>query len=201
MCRLSLNTSFGQEVHFATTLLQQNCSLAFFQLICWKNFLCHLANLSGCSHIYSNSIFRISIASPVSSVLQLKGFCVYVITLAEACSIGLFVSRTTYRWSDFTLSIITKSRNYRTLWKPAIAGSSLWYRRVFYEENFCPRLLIVSRFFNTPLMFCRWSVSKVSCLPLAAPLTVTPSIACQDAIAIMQKEGFDQLPVVDQHRY
>jgi len=42
-----------------------------------------------------------------------------------------------------------------------------------------------------------WSNLKVSSLPLAAPLTVLPSISCQDAIAIMQREGYDQLPIVD----
>lgn len=39
---------------------------------------------------------------------------------------------------------------------------------------------------------------KVSTLHLPAPLTVLPSISCQNAIAIMQREGYDQLPVVDQ---
>lgn len=43
-----------------------------------------------------------------------------------------------------------------------------------------------------------WSSLKVSSLPLSAPLTVLPIISCQDAIAIMQREGYDQLPVVDQ---
>ncbi|XP_045101671.1 cystathionine beta-synthase-like isoform X3 [Portunus trituberculatus] len=43
-----------------------------------------------------------------------------------------------------------------------------------------------------------WSNMKVSTLHLNAPLTVLPSISCQDAIAIMQREGYDQLPVVDQ---
>ncbi|XP_068226949.1 cystathionine beta-synthase isoform X5 [Palaemon carinicauda] len=43
-----------------------------------------------------------------------------------------------------------------------------------------------------------WSGVRVSTLPLPAPLTVLPTIACQDAIAIMQREGYDQLPVVDQ---
>ncbi|XP_050722691.1 cystathionine beta-synthase-like protein isoform X2 [Eriocheir sinensis] len=43
-----------------------------------------------------------------------------------------------------------------------------------------------------------WSNLKVSTLHLPAPLTVLPTIACQDAIAIMQREGYDQLPVVDQ---
>ena len=61
---------------------------------------------------------------------------------------GSFVNRTTYGWSDFTLSINTKGRNCRTLIKPAIAGSSLWYRRLFYEANLCPRLLILFRFNN-----------------------------------------------------
>ena len=39
---------------------------------------------------------------------------------------------------------------------------------------------------------------KVSLLDVATPLTVLPSVSCQDAIDIMNKEGFDQLPVVDQ---
>ncbi|CAL4083979.1 unnamed protein product [Meganyctiphanes norvegica] len=42
-----------------------------------------------------------------------------------------------------------------------------------------------------------WSNEKVSVLPLSAPLTVLPIITCQEAISIMQKEGYDQLPVVD----
>ena len=61
-------------------------------------------------------------------------------------SLGSFISRTTYRWSNFTLSTITKGRNCQTFIKPAIiAGSSLYFRRVFYEANFCPRLLILFR--------------------------------------------------------
>jgi len=43
-----------------------------------------------------------------------------------------------------------------------------------------------------------WSGRKVSSLPLAAPLTVMPNVSCQEAVSIMQKEGYDQLPVVDQ---
>ena len=38
----------------------------------------------------------------------------------------------------------------------------------------------------------------MSLLEVATPLTVLPSVSCQDAIDIMNKEGFDQLPVVDQ---
>ncbi|KAL7640043.1 UNVERIFIED_CONTAM: hypothetical protein RMT77_009457 [Armadillidium vulgare] len=42
-----------------------------------------------------------------------------------------------------------------------------------------------------------WSSLKVSSLPLAAPLTVLPTLFCESAISIMQREGYDQLPVVD----
>lgn len=42
-----------------------------------------------------------------------------------------------------------------------------------------------------------WSSLKVSSLPLAAPLTVLPTLSCESAISIMQREGYDQLPVVD----
>lgn len=42
-----------------------------------------------------------------------------------------------------------------------------------------------------------WWDLKVSNLNLAAPLTILPHMSCQDAIDIMHKEGFDQLPVVD----
>lgn len=38
---------------------------------------------------------------------------------------------------------------------------------------------------------------KVSSLNLEAPLSIVPSVSCQEAIDIMKKEGFDQLPVVD----
>ncbi|XP_057366168.1 cystathionine beta-synthase-like isoform X1 [Daphnia carinata] len=42
-----------------------------------------------------------------------------------------------------------------------------------------------------------WSNLKVSALNLQAPLSIVPSVTCQEAIDIMKKEGFDQLPVVD----
>ena len=47
-------------------------------------------------------------------------------------------------------------------------------------------------------LYARWWDLKVSLLDVATPLTVLPSVSCQDAIDIMNKEGFDQLPVVDQ---
>lgn len=41
----------------------------------------------------------------------------------------------------------------------------------------------------------------VSALNLQAPLSIVPSVTCQEAIDIMKKEGFDQLPVVDKEGY
>ncbi|XP_037089153.1 cystathionine beta-synthase-like protein [Pollicipes pollicipes] len=43
-----------------------------------------------------------------------------------------------------------------------------------------------------------WWSHKVSLLGVTAPLTVLPSVPCQDAVHIMHQQGFDQLPVVDQ---
>ena len=47
------------------------------------------------------------------------------------------------------MSIITNGRNFRTLIKPTIiAGSSLWYRRVFYKTNFCPKQFLATLFID-----------------------------------------------------
>ena len=43
-----------------------------------------------------------------------------------------------------------------------------------------------------------WSV-KVGKMSLKAPITVTPEVPCEQAVAIMRENGFDQLPVVDQN--
>ncbi|XP_021940064.1 cystathionine beta-synthase isoform X2 [Zootermopsis nevadensis] len=42
-----------------------------------------------------------------------------------------------------------------------------------------------------------WSKLKVASLNLEPPLSILPTVTCQEAIDIMKKEGFDQLPVVD----
>jgi len=42
-----------------------------------------------------------------------------------------------------------------------------------------------------------WSLNRVAVLERPPLLTVTPSITCQDAVALMQSKGYDQLPVVD----
>ena len=43
----------------------------------------------------------------------------------------------------------------------------------------------------------RWCDEKVSSLELSAPLTITPTLTVEQTIEIMNKEGYDQLPVVD----
>ncbi|GLV46443.1 Cystathionine beta-synthase [Carabus blaptoides fortunei] len=44
-----------------------------------------------------------------------------------------------------------------------------------------------------------WWNMKVSSLKLQAPLTVQPTITCQEAIDVMKQEGYDQIPVVDEN--
>ncbi|KAK3605456.1 hypothetical protein CHS0354_001426 [Potamilus streckersoni] len=43
-----------------------------------------------------------------------------------------------------------------------------------------------------------WSNLHVSALELRAPLTVTPNVTIQETLEILNKEGFDQVPVVDE---
>jgi cystathionine beta-synthase len=42
-----------------------------------------------------------------------------------------------------------------------------------------------------------WATKKVHDLPLSTPLTVTSNVLCKDAIALLKKEGFDMVPVLD----
>ncbi|XP_022791558.1 cystathionine beta-synthase-like [Stylophora pistillata] len=43
-----------------------------------------------------------------------------------------------------------------------------------------------------------WWTNKISCINLSNPLTVLPTVTCQQSIDIMDRNGFDQLPVVDE---
>ncbi|XP_071453662.1 cystathionine beta-synthase-like protein isoform X2 [Hetaerina americana] len=43
-----------------------------------------------------------------------------------------------------------------------------------------------------------WWNLAVSCLGLEAPTTILPTVSCQEAVDIMKKENYDQLPVVDE---
>ena len=44
----------------------------------------------------------------------------------------------------------------------------------------------------------RWHDEKVSSLELAAPLSILPDLSVEQAINIMNEEGYDQLPVIDE---
>ena len=41
-----------------------------------------------------------------------------------------------------------------------------------------------------------WATEKVSALELSAPFSVQPTVTVEQAVDIMVKEGFDQLPVL-----
>lgn len=43
-----------------------------------------------------------------------------------------------------------------------------------------------------------WWNQTVRSLRLRIPLTVTPSVSCQDAVELMSAEGIDQVPVVEE---
>lgn len=49
-----------------------------------------------------------------------------------------------------------------------------------------------------PVVFCRWMGLQVNCLNLKAPLTVHPDVTIQETLNLLNREGFDQLPVVDE---
>jgi cystathionine beta-synthase len=43
-----------------------------------------------------------------------------------------------------------------------------------------------------------WFNQPVSSMPQQFPMTLAPSVTCGDAVEILQREGFDQMPVVDE---
>lgn len=44
-----------------------------------------------------------------------------------------------------------------------------------------------------------WASKAVSNLPLQPPCTITPKVTCKEAVEILKKHGFDNLPVVDEN--
>jgi len=42
-----------------------------------------------------------------------------------------------------------------------------------------------------------WATKKVHDLSLSVPLTITSNVRCKDAIALLKREGFDMVPVLD----
>jgi cystathionine beta-synthase len=49
---------------------------------------------------------------------------------------------------------------------------------------------------KTALSSTWWAKKSVSELPLQEPVTITPDVTCKEAVDILKKEGFDNLPVV-----
>ena len=47
-------------------------------------------------------------------------------------------------------------------------------------------------------LFHRWWDLKMSSLDLNAPLTVQSTVTIQETLNLLTKEGFDQVPVVDE---
>ena len=47
-------------------------------------------------------------------------------------------------------------------------------------------------------MFTRWWNLHVSALNLHSPITVAPDVTIEETLEILNKEGFDQVPVVDE---
>ena len=58
--------------------------------------------------------------------------------------------------------------------------------------EFCSRLILIAKCFMY-LSLCRWWNEKVSRLSLNTPLTVHPTVSCQEAIEIMNRfvENYD----------
>ena len=42
-----------------------------------------------------------------------------------------------------------------------------------------------------------WATKRVCDLPLNTPLTITSDVLCKQAIALLKREGFDMVPVLD----
>ena len=51
------------------------------------------------------------------------------------------------------------------------------------------------------MTFSRWYDEKVSSMDLSAPLSITPTLTVDQTLEIMDKEGYDQLPVIDETGY
>ena len=66
------------------------------------------------------------------------------------------------------------------------------YMTKFLDDQWCADRDII----ETKDLDTWWADEKVSSLDLSAPLTILPSVTVEQAIDIMVREGFDQLPVI-----
>lgn len=46
------------------------------------------------------------------------------------------------------------------------------------------------------LLLLRWTSMPVTSMPQKFPMTLDPTVSCQNATEILKREGFDQMPVV-----
>ena len=46
-----------------------------------------------------------------------------------------------------------------------------------------------------------WAKLPVSNLPQKFPMTILPSVSCGDCVDILHREGFDQMPVVNENGF
>lgn len=67
-----------------------------------------------------------------------------------------------------------------------------------YECKECIKRIELNLFMKGHFKYLRWWSLNVSALNLLAPLTVMPSVTIQDTLDLLNKEGFDQVPVVDE---
>ena len=66
------------------------------------------------------------------------------------------------------------------------------YMTKFLDDQWCADRDIIQMKEETTW----WADQKVSSLDLSAPLSILPSVTVEQAVDIMVKEGFDQLPVI-----
>ena len=84
----------------------------------------------------------------------------------------------------------------------------IWIRNYNYLPSFFPRTKflsddwMVARNFKEPepageLSKLWWWNLRVSALCLKAPLTIHPNVTIQETLSLLSREGYDQVPVVD----
>ena len=77
-----------------------------------------------------------------------------------------------------------------------LAGTFFW--TFFQCTIFIYGLILLRLTLVFALMLYRWHKLKVGQLPPQFPMTVRPDVTAADAVSILQKEGFDQMPVVNE---
>jgi len=79
-----------------------------------------------------------------------------------------------------------------------LADSVRNYMTKFLEDDWMIQRNFIRRESIEELQETWWCNEKVTSLELNTPLTITPSVKCQAAVEIMNREHYDQIPVVDE---